>query len=348
GKPIVMAKNGAEALLMLQSRQDIGLVVADMLLPDVSGIELTQTIRSQYETSLLPVLLIIDANQPGIAASAFAAGANDLIRRPLEKTEVVARVRNLLQQREAIVARENFRALNRELEIARSIQESLIPAVQPKSNMYKIEAVCLPARSIGGDFYDFIEDDNFIAVLIADVAGHGIPAALYASMLKIAFHNLRSYAQYPEKLLRELNTIMYERGERTFISCAYTLVDFRNRRLLHTNAGHLPLLMQLPGNKTIERLQPPGGVLGIRRDTVISVEMRHLQPGTRLMLYTDGLIELVNRRGELFEEKRLMQILQQKRQANLAELKEELLTAMREFSEGENFPDDVTFILLDT
>jgi two-component system sensor histidine kinase ChiS len=344
---ITIAKNGAEAMLYLQNQQDISLVICDVLLSDVSGIELTMNIRTQYDIGLLPVILIIDSNQAGIAASAFSAGANDLIRRPFEKAEVIARVRNLLLQREASLARENYRALNRELEIARSIQESIIPTSQPRSGNYKIEAVCMPARSIGGDFYDFVEDENTVGVLIADVAGHGIPAALYAAMLKIAFHNLRDRAHFPEKLLKDLNDMMVDRGERTFISCAYTLVDFKNKRLLHANAGHLPLLVQEPGKKTVKHIQPPGGVLGVRKAAAVTVEMQHLQPQTRLVLFTDGVIEMTNKQGKFFDEERLVQVLEEMRDEPLAAVKERLLATLREFAEGEPFLDDVTFVLLD-
>lgn len=347
GKFSRIAKNGAEAMLLLQGDNDVALIICDVLLSDVSGIELTMNIRAHYDIGLLPVILIIDNNQSGVAASAFAAGANDLIRRPFEKAEVIARVRNMLLQREASLARENYRALNRELEIARSIQESILPVSQPKSSHYKIEAVCMPARSIGGDFYDFIEDETSVCVLIADVAGHGIPAALYASMLKIAFHNLRDQAKFPEKLLKELNDIMVDRGERTFISCAYTMVDFKNKRLLHANAGHLPLLLQEPGKPGVKKIQPPGGVLGVRKAAAITVEMHHLRPKTRLTLFTDGVIELVNRKGEFFEEERLIAILEEMRESTIAELKDRLLAEMRAFAEGETFLDDVTFVILD-
>lgn len=347
GKQAVVAKNGAEAMLLLQNNQNLAMVICDVLLPDVSGIELAMNIRVHYDIGLLPIILIIDNNQAGIAASAFSAGVNDLIRRPFEKAEVLARVKNVLLQREASLARENYRALNRELEIARSIQELIIPTSKPKNNLYKIEAICMPARSIGGDFYDFIEDEDSVAILIADVAGHGIPAALYASMLKIAFHNLREQAKFPERLLKELNDVMVDRGDRTFISCAYTLVDFKNKRLLHANAGHLPLLLQEPGRTKVKKIHPPGTVLGVRKSAAITVEMQHLQPKTRLILFTDGVIELSNRKGELFEEERLIQILEEMRDQPLVDLKERLLAALREFAEGDTFLDDVTFVLVD-
>jgi len=347
-RKITVARSGSEAMLHLQNDADIALIICDVLLPDVSGIELAMNIRVHYDIGLLPIIMLIENNQTGIAASAFSAGVNDLIRRPLERAEVLARVKNVLLQREASLARENYRALSRELEIARSIQESILPTSQPKSDNYKIEAVCLPARSIGGDFYDFVEDKDYVAVLIADVAGHGIPAALYASMLKIAFHNLRSQARYPEMLLKELNNVMIDRGERTFISCAYTILDFKNRRLLHANAGHLPLLIQEPGSTTVKKIHPPGGVLGIRKAASVTVEMMHLLPKTRLVLFTDGVIELTNRKGEFFEEERLIKHLEATRQLPISEVKDQLLAAMRQFSEGEVFLDDVTFIVLET
>jgi two-component system sensor histidine kinase ChiS len=347
GKDSVIAKNGAEAMLQLQDREDIALVISDVLLSDVSGIELAMNIRASFDIGILPIILLIDNNQAGVAASAFSAGVNDLIRRPFEKAEVIARVKNVLLQREASLARENYRALNRELEIARSIQDSILPKANPGNENYKIEAVCLPARSIGGDFYDFLEEDGFIGVLIADVAGHGIPAALYAAMLKIALHNLRDQARFPEKLLKNLNDVMVERGERTFISCAYTMVDFKNRRLLHANAGHLPLLLQEPGKRAVKRVHPPGGVLGVRKAAAITVEMQHFLPKTRLLLFTDGVIELANKNGDFFEESRLISLLEDMREQPIVEVRDRLLAEMRGFSEGGTFLDDVTFIIID-
>lgn len=347
GKDTFVLKNGAEAMLQLQNREDIALVISDVLLSDVSGIELAMNVRAHFDIGILPIILIIDNNQAGVAASAFSAGVNDLVRRPFEKAEVLARVKNVLLQHEASLARENYRALNRELEIARSIQESILPRANPDTVNYQIEAVCLPARSIGGDFYDFLEEDGFVGILIADVAGHGIPAALYAAMLKIALHNLRDQAKFPEKLLKNLNDVMVDRGERTFISCAYTMVDFKNRRLLHANAGHLPLLLQEPGKKTVKRVHPPGGVLGVRKAAAITVEMQHFLPKTRLVLFTDGVIELTNRNGEFFEESRLVELLEEMRDKPIVEVRERLLAEMRSFSEGDTFLDDVTFIIVD-
>ncbi|HRP69700.1 MAG TPA: SpoIIE family protein phosphatase, partial [Turneriella sp.] len=341
------AKNGAEAMGLLQNEHNIALIMSDILLVDVSGIDLTRNIRMLYDIGILPIILIADKNQAGIAASAFTVGANDIIRKPFEKVEVLARVKNMLLQREASLARENYRSLARELEIARNIQESILPIPQPKNNLYKIEAVCLPARSIGGDLYDFIEDETSLGVLLADVAGHGIPAALYAAMLKISFHNLRDQVRHPEKLLKSINEVMLESKERTFISCTYTYLDFKNKRLLHANAGHLPLFVQDPNQTAVKKIQPPGSVLGVRSAATLTVEMIHLKPGTRLTLFTDGVIELTNRKGEFFEEEGLIQVLQEMRNAPLSALKDELLERMREFASMENFLDDVTFLVID-
>lgn len=346
-KSVRIVKNATEAMQFLNSQDNIALIICDVLLSDVSGIELTMNIRARYDIGLLPIILVIDSNQSGIAANAFAAGANDLIRRPFEKQEIIARVKNLLLQREASISREDYRALNRELEIARSIQDSLIPTINPQNANYKIEAVCLPARTIGGDLYDFFEDETSFAALIADVAGHGIPAALYAAMLKIGFHNLRSKAKSPEALLQGLNELIMDRGERTFVSCAYTLVDFKNKRLLHANAGHLPLLFQEPGESEVQKIHPPGGVLGVRPNTAFTVEMRYLKPGMRLMLLTDGVVEVLDKEGKLFDEERLLAFLRGMRDEPLHVVKEALLQTLHDFSGNSVFSDDVTFILLD-
>ncbi|MBV6492603.1 MAG: Sensor histidine kinase RcsC [Turneriella sp.] len=343
----IAKRNGAEVLGILENENSIALIICDILLPDISGIDLTRNIRLNYDIGILPVILISGNNQDGIAASAFAAGANDLIRRPFEKIEVLARVKNVLLQREASFARENYRSLNRELEIARDIQQSILPIPQPKNSFYKIEAVCIPARSIGGDLYDFIEGNNTLGILLADVAGHGIPAALYAAMLKIAFHNLRDKARYPEKLLKSLNEVLLQNKEPSFISCTYTFLDFKNKRLLHANAGHLPLLLQEPNQTKVNRIQPPGSVLGINNSAMLTVEMTYLKPGMRLTLFTDGVVELVNRKGEFFEEAGLIQVLEEMRKSPLAALKDELLQRMHNFGGTDSFLDDITFLIID-
>jgi serine phosphatase RsbU (regulator of sigma subunit) len=148
-------------------------------------------------------------------------------------------------------------------------------------------------------------------------------------------------------LLKKLNDVMVDRGERTFISCAYTLVDFSNKRLLHANAGHLPLLLQEPADPRVKKIHPPGGVLGVRKAAAITVEMRHLMPKTRLILFTDGVVELVNRKGDFFEENRLISILEEMRSDTITNLKERLLSELRTFTEGESFLDDVTFVIID-
>jgi phosphoserine phosphatase RsbU/P len=195
--------------------------------------------------------------------------------------------------------------LRHELETARQIQISILPRQMPVVEGLGLAARYLPMTAVAGDFYDFLElGAGRLGVLVADVSGHGVPAALIASMVKVALVAQAEHADDPARVLAGMNQIFCGRLERQFVTAAYVYIDALDDRLRYGAAGHPPALL-VRGEADIEELAENGVLLGHFPDwTYRSVE-RAFRPGDRLILYTDGLTEATDAHGDFFDAHRL-------------------------------------------
>ena len=186
-------------------------------------------------------------------------------------------------------------------EIARQIQSSILPRAVPSIAGLEIAARYLPMSAVAGDFYDFLMlDNNQLGILVADVTGHGIPAALIASMLKGAFAGQKTHAQHPELVLVGLNEALCGKFEEHFVTAAYMYADFDARIMRYAGAGHPPLLFSSRSNGHARCIEQNGLFLGMFPEAVYSSLEIPLKPGDRYVLYTDGLLESTNSKAEEF------------------------------------------------
>ena len=186
-------------------------------------------------------------------------------------------------------------AIQKELETARQIQLSILPSVIPKIEGLDIAARYVPMTSVAGDFYDFIVvDEKHIGILVADVSGHGMPAALIASMLKIAFSAQVAHAADPAQVLLGLNQALCGKFQHHYVTAAYLFVDMQKRTLTYAGAGHPPLLLRGGSSRGVRDVAENGLFLGkFPFATYSSVELP-LNAGDRALLYTDGISETTN------------------------------------------------------
>src|SRR5262249_55437842 len=141
--------------------------------------------------------------------------------------------------------------IQKELEVASSIQLSILPAAFPESAQFRVAARYVPVRSVAGDFYDYIAvEDGQVGLLIADVSGHGVPAALIASMVKLAAASQRCVASDPSRLLAGMNTTLFGNTQNQFVTAAYVHLDSKARRMRYSAAGHPPMLLLRNGRVT--------------------------------------------------------------------------------------------------
>jgi sigma-B regulation protein RsbU (phosphoserine phosphatase) len=241
--------------------------------------------------------------------------------------------------------------IGKELEIARQIQSSILPREVPSIAGLEIAARYLPMSAVAGDFYDFLAfEGNRLGVLIADVTGHGVPAALIASMLKVAFASQSAHADDPARVLAGLNQALCGKFEEHFVTAAYLYFDLDATIVRFAGAGHPPLLYSNRASGDGRSIEKNGFFLGMFPEAeYASVEMQ-LQSGDRFVLYTDGLPESTSASGEEFGIARCSQFLAAHTQLPAAKIADDLLREMTSWTarpSGSMQEDDMTLVILD-
>jgi serine phosphatase RsbU (regulator of sigma subunit) len=236
-----------------------------------------------------------------------------------------------------------------ELEIARRIQQSLLPKTLPNVRAFGLAGFCRSARQVGGDLYDVLAlSADSLLLVVADVMGKGVPAALFAATLRTLIRTISEWTRRPSELLGRMNRLMFEELANVdmFITAQAIVADSRKRELVVASAGHCPLLLADGTNET-RSVSPKGLPLGIAPETSFPEETLPLDEWSCAMLYTDGLTEMRNADGTLYSQARLETWLSRNtRQSPTAEqLKERLLEELHEF-QSEGPQDDQTFLFL--
>jgi sigma-B regulation protein RsbU (phosphoserine phosphatase) len=238
-------------------------------------------------------------------------------------------------------------AIDRELAIARDIQMSILPGGAPNVNSLRIAALYRPMTSVAGDFYEFISvDRNRAGFLVADVSGHGVPAALIAAMIKVAMQSVVSRADDPSEVLRGLNRALAGQLRGQFVTAAYLWIDTEIHKALYSAAGHPPLLRWRDG--TLERIESNGLLFGVTEDPHYPVRELPLNSGDRFLLYTDGVTEPENAAGDSFGDKKIEEVVRVNQSRPPAELSDQLLSEIRRWQPtATSQQDDITLVVID-
>jgi serine phosphatase RsbU (regulator of sigma subunit)/predicted enzyme related to lactoylglutathione lyase len=250
------------------------------------------------------------------------------------------------QRRTVRERQESERRAARELEIAKEVQARLFPQTLPVLQTLDYAGVCIQARQVGGDYYDFLNlGPERLGLVIGDISGKGIAAALLMANLQA---NLRSQCvmalDQPQRLLHAVNQLFCENTpDGAFATLFFAEYDDRARRLRYANCGHLYGLL-LRSNKNVERLDATATVLGIFKTWDCEIGERQLCAGDTLVLYTDGITESFNEAGQEFGEERLIAVSQQNRELPSRELLGAIIAEVRRFSPHEQ-RDDITLIV---
>jgi phosphoserine phosphatase RsbU/P len=266
--------------------------------------------------------------------------------------DITERVKAELELRAAheTVARQLL-AINQELEMARQIQLAILPSETPKIQGLDIAARYIPVSAVAGDFYDFIViDDKHVGILIADVSGHGLPSALVASMLQSALAAQSKHASDPASVLSGLNRALYGKFQSHFVTAAYLFLDVEDGIAVYGAAGHPPLLHWHKESDGVSEVLANGLPLGPFPDASYSAITVGLEPGDRIVLYTDGIVEATNPSGEQFGMKRLKGILKEASIPTAGQFADAVLDGLAHWTErspGESHSDDITLLAVD-
>ncbi len=239
------------------------------------------------------------------------------------------------------------RVVARELEIAGNIQQSLLLKELPGLPGFELAALCLSAHQVGGDFYDVLKiSDNSALLVIADVMGKGVLAAMFAAILRAVLRAAPDLFTQPAALLGRVNQLLYDElsGVDMFITAQLAYVDSAQRTMAVASAGHCPLL--LANGAETKSFSPDGMPLGILPDTVFTNEMVELPRNCRVLLYTDGLTEALSADGERYGQERLAEWLKAVDGRPARALKEELAEKLAQFQMKTGLNDDQTFLIM--
>src|ERR1700722_16119535 len=252
--------------------------------------------------------------------------------------------------RRSLATEERLLAIDAELQIARQIQSSTLPPQLPKPPHLDIAARYVPMSAVAGDFYDFFADGpNRLGVLIADVAGHGVGAALIASMVKVAFAGQSAHIADPAKLLTELNIALCGKFEEQYVTAAYVHIDCERNTVRYAGGGPPPLMLASRADGIVRRVEENGPILGMFAEAPYSSIEIPFRPGDRLFLYTDGAFEAMNTANEEYGKGRVEEFLKSHLTMSPDALSTAFLDDLSHWSGhaqgGQD--DDITFVVLD-
>lgn len=266
-------------------------------------------------------------------------------------------------QVKAEVDKQKILGFQKELKLAQKLQESTLPLSPPFMERLKIKAGYIPASLIGGDFYDFVKtSEHTISCIIADVTGHGVPAAIEAAMLKIAYTQTISISDSPGEVLKNINTSLVGKYKNQLLTAATVYFDLQKGLIKIANAGHPGLYLMRKGDSTIQVLRPQGKLIGFSNDVFFTEESHSLQVGDRILLFTDGLWDmwekeitnqpiprfiLPTQRSDGSGEMELLDWLGKNRDSNFESLFESIESTIRLQKLTSTADEDITFILFE-
>ena len=261
----------------------------------------------------------------------------------------VAVARDLTERKRSEKALLEHSRILHDMELARQIQLSLLPLVPPQLPGVVLAGSCIPATHVGGDYYDFYRrEGDVLDLVIADVSGHNIGAALMAAEVRSVLHaEVHSFCNTGE-ILSALNEILFEDLSQAglCITLAYLKFDAPTRILTYSNAGHPPALLSRNARTPCRELDAEGLILGVKREVFFEEKQIQLQSGDLVLLYTDGITEAENDAGELFGSARLCRILRARHACRPGEIIDAVRSKVAQFTGTNTMADDVTMVVM--
>lgn len=368
GYEVVTARDGAEAWKLFEER-DHPVVISDWVMPGLDGLELVRRIRSSPRPGYVFVILLAASSHRREVVEGMAAGADDFVSKPFDRDELRARLRageRIIRLEQALVEQnrilsEHNAEMEQDLRMACEVQQALLPQgypnfpghVPPEQSTLRFCDRYRPNGAVGGDFFDVLAlSDTQAGLFICDVMGHGVRAALVTAMVRALVESLRPLMTEPGRLLAEMNRdLLAIFGQATvpvFLSAFCARMDTSTGQLEYANAGHpSPLLIRgrereatfLPGLPGM-----PGPPLGVRDQASYAVASTTLTRGDVLLMFTDGLYEVVGADQEPFGEEQLRQAILRRLHLPPGRMFDEVLTEVIRYSGGRGFADDVCLV----
>ena len=376
---IKVALNGEKALKIARTEKPPDIILLDIMMPGMDGYEVCRRLKSNAKTQDIPVIFVTSMNEVEDETKGLELGAIDYITKPIRSRIVQSRIKSHIELKDA---RESLKNQNKileqrveertrevldlqrvefelraaqekvenELNIAAQIQRSILPSnfpEFPEHGEFDLYAMMIPAREVGGDFYDFFfVDDDHLAVVVADVSDKGVPAALFTMISRTILRSIIRQRKSPSQVLSETNDLLYEENDTgMFVTVFLAYYQLSTGQLAYSNGGHNPALSIKPDGMSRKFVHKHGPALGVRPGVTYKEDAETLEPGQILVLYTDGVTEASSPNNELYGLDRFDKLVSSCKSLKLSQMFNHIDKELKEFQQG-NQIDDITVLAL--
>ena len=351
----VFAHNGLEALTMMLRHPDIEIVLSDINMPEMDGLTLLARIN-EMRNPALRVIMVSAYGDMGNIRQAMNNGAFDFATKPIDLDDLSVTIEKAIKQIEYIRQTQREHAqledLKGDLAVAGEIQQAILPRVFPpfpeNIDVMDLAALMTPAKDVGGDFYDFFRiDPEHIGVVMADVSGKGIPAAIFMAVSRTLIRAIGTQGLTPEECINKANELLcMESANNMFVTVFYGIYNVKTGELRYCNGGHnAPCIIHSDGRTELMKVEP-NFIVGALGGMTYKGEKTTLEKGETLLLYTDGVTEAVNPSMEEYGEQRMIDTLSTQTAHTCRETIDGLLQSVRDFAGEAEQSDDITILAL--
>jgi serine phosphatase RsbU (regulator of sigma subunit) len=338
---VITATDGHAAVRMIRSVQP-DLVVLDLTLPGLDGLEVCRRVR---DCGLrIPIVMLSARRDEQDRVRGLDLGADDYVTKPFSLPELFARIRGILRHRESWLSETS--ELRRDLKSASDVQRALFPRLKPVIADVDFAGACLPARVVGGDYYDYFNlGAAGLALLVADVAGKGASAALLMANLQGCVRaTVASHGDDCARLARHLNGMMYATTDASrYATLVYAVLDASSGRLTFVNAGHTAAFL-IGDAGDVQTLDSTGPPIGLFDSLPFSSQHYTLRPDTWLVMISDGISEAVDHDDLEYGRERLFEVVRRHRDADAATLCDAVLHSVLAHAGATVQADDLTIV----
>jgi sigma-B regulation protein RsbU (phosphoserine phosphatase) len=348
GHTVSYAENGRQALDILRT-QPVEMVLLDIEMPEINGYQVLEQVVADPHLREIPIIVTSALEEIDSVVKCIEMGAEDYLTKPVNQVLLRARInasldkKRLRDQRTHLLMR-----LEREMEIARKTQQSILPVHLPEHPGYDFGALMIPARAVGGDFYEFITlDRHYLGVVIGDVADKGLPAALIMALTYSLVSVDALQTDSPVETLIIVNRhLLGMNASGMFVTLLYGILDCDTGHFRYARAGHLPPVVLKPHGQPVDIPVNRGQPLGLFEDIELDEQEFTIPPGGMVLLFSDGLSEASDSQGDEFGDQRLAEVLSEHQGKTAQALCEQLWLAVQTHSGDSTLQDDFTTVVI--
>ena len=347
------AHNGLEALTVLLKEKDIDIILSDINMPEMDGLTLLTKVN-EMRNPALKCIMVSAYGDMGNIRSAMNNGAFDFATKPIDLDDLSVTIEKAVEQIEYIKNSQKehtqLESIKSDLAVAREIQHAILPRIFPpfpeNEGVLDLAALMEPAKDVGGDFYDFFRlDEEHIGLVMADVSGKGIPAAIFMAVSRTLVRTIGMQGYNPEETLRKSNELLAsESVDCMFVTVFYAIYNIKTGNIQYCNGGHnSPYILR--ANGTIEQLPvSPNGIVGVVEGLEFKGAETHLDTGDTIIMYTDGVNEAINSQEEEYGDARMEETLKSLNGKTCREVIDGQLASVKAFAGEAEQSDDITIM----